>query len=110
MAVVKAVEEGTCKPNIVVDSTIVEGYMVNMNIEPNVPTLTVVVDALCKEGMIIEAHEGDARMIQGNFEPDEVTYNALVDSNCLPGQMDNVIKALEEMVEVVLSMPTHIAL
>ncbi|WJX66635.1 hypothetical protein P8452_51174 [Trifolium repens] len=73
--------------------------MVLENINPDVLTFNILVDAFCKEGKVKEANNVFAMMMRKGVKPDVVTYNSLMDGYCLVKEVNKAESIFNTMAQ-----------
>uniref|UniRef100_A0A0E0GAE3 Pentacotripeptide-repeat region of PRORP domain-containing protein n=1 Tax=Oryza nivara TaxID=4536 RepID=A0A0E0GAE3_ORYNI len=73
--------------------------MKDMQIEPDVPCYTVLIDGKCKAEYLVEARELFDEMLQKGLTPDAYAYTALINGYCSQGEISKAEDLLQEMID-----------
>uniref|UniRef100_A0A453QZ45 Pentacotripeptide-repeat region of PRORP domain-containing protein n=1 Tax=Aegilops tauschii subsp. strangulata TaxID=200361 RepID=A0A453QZ45_AEGTS len=73
--------------------------MKKMEIEPDVPFYTVLIDGQCKADFLEEARGRFDELLQKGLTPDQYVYTALISGYCSQGEIEKAQDLFEEMVD-----------
>ncbi|GLT70324.1 hypothetical protein SLA2020_424120 [Shorea laevis] len=78
------------------------GKMLKLGVEPNVITLSTLINRLCVEGKVAELVKSFDEMVRSGYHPDLITYGTIVNGLCKIRKTSEAVGLVRRMREYAL--------